>query len=328
MSAGARVTHERPALERITMERAALEPHPRWRRFVDPRRPSPGCWSRSGSRRCCSASARSSPPQQLLSDDRPSSAPKVAADRSRLGGRRSRSSTAPRSTASRARSASDVEASGYQVGADHQHRARGARRPDVMYADGQKPAAQKVASDLGVDQVDKLDDEAARARRRSGRGRDRRRGPRSSEPPRLVRRGAVLLPARRDRWSPPVLVVRARTPNLVLEVHRPAGRATRVAATRAAGSPRRVAITFFVRESDDARAGRDRRRHEDIVRTLDADVAARPSATRSPTSGTGAPTPAGRRSPGRYRLLVELPGEDREMILPRRITVLEPSGSP
>ena len=26
-----------------------------------------------------------------------------------------------------------------------------------MYADGQKPAAQKVASDLGVDGVDKLD---------------------------------------------------------------------------------------------------------------------------------------------------------------------------
>ena len=29
-----RVTSERPALTRITMERAALEPHPRWRRFV------------------------------------------------------------------------------------------------------------------------------------------------------------------------------------------------------------------------------------------------------------------------------------------------------
>jgi hypothetical protein len=29
----ARVTSERPALERITMERAALAPHPRWRRF-------------------------------------------------------------------------------------------------------------------------------------------------------------------------------------------------------------------------------------------------------------------------------------------------------
>src|SRR3954466_8752003 len=29
-----RVTSERPALTRITMERAALEPHPRWKRFV------------------------------------------------------------------------------------------------------------------------------------------------------------------------------------------------------------------------------------------------------------------------------------------------------
>ena len=33
-SAAARVTGERPALERITMERAALVPHPRWRRFA------------------------------------------------------------------------------------------------------------------------------------------------------------------------------------------------------------------------------------------------------------------------------------------------------
>jgi hypothetical protein len=33
--AAARVTSERPALERITIERAALEPHPRWRRVTD-----------------------------------------------------------------------------------------------------------------------------------------------------------------------------------------------------------------------------------------------------------------------------------------------------
>ncbi len=31
---GARVTSERPALERVTMEREALAPHPRWRRFA------------------------------------------------------------------------------------------------------------------------------------------------------------------------------------------------------------------------------------------------------------------------------------------------------
>jgi hypothetical protein len=34
VTAAQRVTSERPALTRITMERAALEPHPRWRRFV------------------------------------------------------------------------------------------------------------------------------------------------------------------------------------------------------------------------------------------------------------------------------------------------------
>src|SRR4051794_33745691 len=34
LSPAQRVTHERPALERITMERAALLPHPRWRRMI------------------------------------------------------------------------------------------------------------------------------------------------------------------------------------------------------------------------------------------------------------------------------------------------------
>jgi hypothetical protein len=34
MAAATRVTSERPALDRITMERAALIPHPRWQRFL------------------------------------------------------------------------------------------------------------------------------------------------------------------------------------------------------------------------------------------------------------------------------------------------------
>ena len=34
VTAAQRVTSERPALERVTMERAALVPHPRWRRFI------------------------------------------------------------------------------------------------------------------------------------------------------------------------------------------------------------------------------------------------------------------------------------------------------
>ncbi len=35
LTAAQRVTSERPALERITMEREALAPHPRWRRFAN-----------------------------------------------------------------------------------------------------------------------------------------------------------------------------------------------------------------------------------------------------------------------------------------------------
>jgi hypothetical protein len=118
-----------------------------------------------------------------------------------------------------------------------------------------------------------------------------------------------------------ILVVRARTPDLVLEVTEPP--ADDPAEFRPSGTgPNEVSITFFVRESDNEALVGIVDSHEDLVRTLDSDVAL---AERRPVTyvwdgrtddGESAP-------PGRYRLLVELPSEDREMIWPQRITVLK-----
>jgi hypothetical protein len=114
-----------------------------------------------------------------------------------------------------------------------------------------------------------------------------------------------------------VLVVRARTPDLVLEVLRPRVD-QRVVFGPGTGSPR-VTIEFFVRESDPHALVGIVDRHEDIVRTLDGDVALsadEPALYRWDGSADGGGTAA----PGRYRLLVELPAQDREMVFPRRFT--------
>lgn len=116
-----------------------------------------------------------------------------------------------------------------------------------------------------------------------------------------------------------VLVVRARTPDLVLEVTEPP--ANNPAEFSAGGAPpNEVQLTFFVRESDQHALVGIVDSHEHLVRTLDSDVAL---AERKPVTyvwdgrtddGDAAP-------PARYRLLVALPSEDREMIWPQRITV-------
>jgi FlgD Ig-like domain len=116
-----------------------------------------------------------------------------------------------------------------------------------------------------------------------------------------------------------ILVVRARTPDLVLEVTKP--RADNPAEFSPDGPPpNEVSITFFVRESDSEALIGIVDRHEDLVRTLDSDVAlaeGRPvTYTWDGRADDGESVP-----PGRYRLLVELPSEDREMIWPQRITV-------
>jgi hypothetical protein len=117
-----------------------------------------------------------------------------------------------------------------------------------------------------------------------------------------------------------VLVVRARTPDLVLEVTNPG--VNDPAEFRPHGPPpNEIPITFFVRESDgDALVGIVDS-HENVVRTLDSDVAV---AQGQPVTYTwdGRKDNGELAPPGRYRLLVELPSQEREMIWPRRITLM------
>ena len=120
-----------------------------------------------------------------------------------------------------------------------------------------------------------------------------------------------------------VLVVRARTPDLVLEVTQPDR--NEQASLRVGGpGPEEALITFFVREDDGRALVGIVASPEDLVRTLEADV---PLAEREPVTYVwdGRGDDGGAVPPGRYRLLVELPSEDRKMIWPRRIIVLPPS---
>lgn len=112
-----------------------------------------------------------------------------------------------------------------------------------------------------------------------------------------------------------VLVVRARSPDLALEVRH--GLPTEIEPGEEAR------IRFFVRENDPAARVAIVDSHENVVRTLDPGVALRsgePVTYRwDAEDDGGASVPE-----GRYRLLVELPESDRTMIWPRRITVGDP----
>lgn len=119
-----------------------------------------------------------------------------------------------------------------------------------------------------------------------------------------------------------VLVVRARTPDLVLEVL-PGSVPCSIDRDRLEpdGGPE---MTFFVRESDDDATVGIVNASEELVRTLGSGVAL--EADEEVTyewdgrDDAGKPVPA-----GRYRLYVALPGEDREMVWPRRISVEVPT---
>jgi hypothetical protein len=124
-----------------------------------------------------------------------------------------------------------------------------------------------------------------------------------------------------------ILVIRARTPDLVLEVTSPPANADVTFSPIGGPPPHQVDLTFFVRESDDHALVAIVDSHEQIVRTLDSDVALteRESVTYTwdgrTDSGDFAP-------PGRYRLEVDLPSADREMVWPRRFTVVEAPPEP
>lgn len=118
-----------------------------------------------------------------------------------------------------------------------------------------------------------------------------------------------------------ILVVRARTPDLVLEVTEPPANANVSFSPIGGPPPHQVELTFFVREADDHALIAIVDSQEDIVRTLDADVAL---GKRDPVTyiWDGRTDAGDFAMAGRYRLRVDLPDGDREMIWPRRFTVV------
>jgi hypothetical protein len=156
-SAAARVSHERPALERITMERAALLPHPRWRRFVS-RATQPRVLVVAGFVALLVGVAGIVVSEEILSDGGGGEGRGGAIDRSEvtvavLNG------TSINGLAGTV--AADVQANEYRLG-PVTSTTPGEAKTVVMYADGEKAAAQKVARDLGLEPgaVEELDREA------------------------------------------------------------------------------------------------------------------------------------------------------------------------
>lgn len=153
LPAATRVTHERPALERITMERAALVPHPRWRRFIS-RATQPRALVAIGAVALLLGVGAIFVSQQLLSDDEGPRGPHVGAVNPADVRVAVFNGTAINGLAGLV--SSDLDSSGYDVIATSST-VPGSERTAVLYADGQKPAAQKVAGDLGVKKVAPVD---------------------------------------------------------------------------------------------------------------------------------------------------------------------------
>jgi hypothetical protein len=151
--AATRVTHERPALERITMERAALAPHPRWRRFVGAVT-QPRALVAIGLAALLLGGAAIFVSQQLLSNDEGPASSHVARINPADVTVAVLNGTSVNGLAGKV--GSDIQASGYQLGAVT-NTAPDYKKTVVMYADKQKPAAQKVAGDIGVKEVEELD---------------------------------------------------------------------------------------------------------------------------------------------------------------------------
>lgn len=117
-----------------------------------------------------------------------------------------------------------------------------------------------------------------------------------------------------------VLVIRARTPDLVLEVLVP--EESLAFSPDAAEGPQEARFTFFVRRPDDDARVTIVDSHEDVVKTLADSVPL--AADETVTYAWDGTTDAGDSAePGRYRLGVELPDSDRQMVWPIRVTLYD-----
>lgn len=154
--AAARVTSERPALERITMERAALQPHPRWRRFVAAAT-RPRVLVLIGIAALVLGGAGIFVSEKLLEGDGDDRAPRAARLKPSEVKVAVLNGTSINGLAGLV--SSDVGSFDYELGAVTST-APGAEKTIVLYADGQKPAAQRVARDLGVKEVKPIDRES------------------------------------------------------------------------------------------------------------------------------------------------------------------------
>jgi hypothetical protein len=149
-----RVTTERPALERITMERAALLPHPRWRRLVA-RVTQPRVLSAVAAAAVLLGLAAIFGSEELLNGGGGSGqGPKPGAivpgevDVAVLNG-----TSVPGLAA---KVGDDVRVNGFRLGAVTNSREQ-FDQTVVMYARGQQRAARKVAHDLGVKPLQPMD---------------------------------------------------------------------------------------------------------------------------------------------------------------------------
>jgi hypothetical protein len=124
-----------------------------------------------------------------------------------------------------------------------------------------------------------------------------------------------------------VLVVRSRSPDLVLEVCAPNPDKELTFSPEATNGPREARLDFFVRESDpEARVAIVDSR-EDIVRTLDPSVALE-AGERVAYTWDGRTDAGEFVADGRYRLRVDLPEHDREMVWPRRLVFSSDPAAP
>jgi hypothetical protein len=154
LSPAQRVTHERPALERITMERAALLPHPRWRRMIG-RIGQPWVLSTIAAVAVLLGLAAIFSSGELLGGDegskhgpRPGAIVPGDVDVAVLNG-----TSAPGLAA---KVGDDVRVNGFKLGTVTNSR-RQFDQTVVMYEPGQQRAAKKVAHDLGVKPVQPID---------------------------------------------------------------------------------------------------------------------------------------------------------------------------